>query len=202
MNNSNMSNLSKLPDNVLTLKGDEFYKFVQSVAGEPLYDILKIQSINSTQSFLDTDDIFEIFKYDSPDLIEIKRKSCFKINGEYVVKAGIKNSSTYLITLLKTKQQTLINNSNDSNNNPRQMSNELLNNNPLLKSLINWSKNNYQYSDSVKRFALLLYILGGKLTYELVRINLVGALPHLSTLNKLISSTGLSIRECEFQFDN
>ncbi|CAF1542054.1 unnamed protein product [Rotaria sp. Silwood1] len=161
-----------LPDNVLTLKGDEFYKFVQSVAGEPLYDILKIQSINSTQSLLDTDDIFEIFKYDSPDLIEIKKK------------------------------QTLINNSNDSNNNPRQMSNELLNNNPLLKSLINWSKNNYQYSDSVKRFALLLYILGGKLTYELVRINLVGALPHLTTLNKLISSTCLSIRECEFQFDN
>ncbi|CAF1350578.1 unnamed protein product [Rotaria sordida] len=111
MNNSNMYNLSISPNNVLTLKGDEFYKFVQSVAGGgPLYDILKIQSINSTQLLLDTDDIFEIFKYDSPDLIEIKSKSYFKISGEYVVKAGIKNSSTYLTTRLKTKQQTLLNN--------------------------------------------------------------------------------------------
>ena len=222
-----MYGLSMLPDNVLTLRDDEFYKFVQSVVGKPLYDILKIQSINSTQSLLDTDDIFEIFKYDSPDLTEIKSKSCFEVDGEYVVKVGIKNSSVYLTTLLKTKQRTLLNKANNNGNNP-------LNNNPLLRTLISWyeqnenmnmnnnrnseqsflssfidnitnnlskSKNNYQHSNSVKRFALLLYILGGKLTYELVRINLVGALPHLSTLNKLISSADFTIKEGEFHFD-
>ncbi|CAF4647106.1 unnamed protein product, partial [Didymodactylos carnosus] len=176
-----------------TLKGDEFYKFIQSVVGEPLHDILKIQLIDSTQSFLDTKDIFEICKYDSPDLFEIKTKSCFKINGEYVVKVGIKNSLTYLTALLKKNQEELINNNNNSH---RQISYELLNKNPLLRSLINWyeenentnlnnnsdskqsflssfidnitnnlsrSKRNYQYNESVKRFALLLYILGGKL---------------------------------------
>ena len=103
MDDCNMYGLSMLPDNVLTLRDDEFYKFVQSVVGKPLYDILKIQSINSTQSLLDTDDIFEIFKYDSPDLTEIKSKSCFEVDGEYVVKVGIKISSVYLTTLLKTK---------------------------------------------------------------------------------------------------
>jgi hypothetical protein len=45
------------------------------------------------------------------------------------------------------------------------------------------------------------YILGGKLTYELVRINLAGALPHLVTLNRFILNSNLSIKEGEFQFD-
>jgi len=232
MNSNSIYNLSTLPDNVSTLKGDEFYKFIQSVVGEPLHDILKIQLIDSTQSFLDTKDVFEIFKYDSPDLFEITTKSCFKIYGEYVVKAGIKNSLTYLTALLKTKQQKLINNNN--NNTHRHISYELLNKNPLLRSLIDWyeenentnlnnnsdskqsflssfidnitnnlsrSKRNYQYNESVKRFALLLYILGGKLTYELIRINLAGALPHFVTLERLILNSNYSLNEGEFQFD-
>ncbi|CAF4316655.1 unnamed protein product, partial [Rotaria sp. Silwood2] len=231
MNSNDRYELSTLPDNALSLKGDEFYKFIQSVVGEPLHDILKIQLIDSTQSFLDTKDIFEIFKYDSPDLFEIKAKSCFKINGEYVIKAGIKNSLTYLMKLLKTKQQKLINNNKNTH---RQISYELLNKNPVLRSLIDWyeenentnpnnnsnvkqsflssfidnitnnlsrEKRNYQYSESVKRFALLLYILGGKLTYELLRINLVGALPSLVTLNRLILNSNNIMNEGEFQFD-
>lgn len=234
MNCNNIYNLSTLPDNVRTLKGDEFYKFIQSVVGEPLHDILKIQLIDSTQSFLDTKDVFEIFKYVSPDLFEIKTNSCVKIHGECVVKAGIKNSLTYLTALLKTKQQKLINNNN--NNTHRHISYELLNKHPLLRSLIDWydananenensnnnsnskqsilsvfidnitnnlsrSKRNYQYNESVKRFAVLLYILGGKLTYELLRINLAGALPHFVTLERVILNSNYNINEGEFQFD-
>jgi len=85
-----MYNLSTLPDHVLALRGHDFYAFVKSMAGSPLHDILKIQSIDSSQSLLDTNDIFEIFKYNSSDLLELKTKSCFKINDEYVVKTGIK----------------------------------------------------------------------------------------------------------------
>jgi hypothetical protein len=70
-------NLSTLPDHVLALRGDDFYAFVKSMVGSPLHDILKIQSIDSSQSLLDTNDIFEIFKYNSPDLLELKTKSCF-----------------------------------------------------------------------------------------------------------------------------
>ncbi|CAF1460818.1 unnamed protein product [Didymodactylos carnosus] len=104
MNSNNIYNLSTLPDNVSTLKGDEFYKFIQSVVREVLHDILKIQLIDSTQSFLDTKDIFEICK-------------C------------------------------------------------------------------------------------GKLTYELIRINLAGALPHMVTLNRLVLNSNHNINEGEFQFD-
>ncbi|CAF2078614.1 unnamed protein product [Rotaria magnacalcarata] len=205
------------------------------MVGSPLRDILKIQSIDSAQSFLDTSDVFEIFKYDIPDLLELKTKSCLKINEKYVVKIGIKNSLTYLTALLKAKQKKLMDDNCNNNSSHRQISYELLNDNPSLKSLIDWYEekqytiknnnsnpkqsflssfidnitknlarptNNYQYSDSVKRFALLLYILGGRLTYELIRINLVGALPHLTTLQKLILNSNLNLKEGEYQFDN
>ncbi|CAF1434862.1 unnamed protein product [Didymodactylos carnosus] len=59
------------------------------------------------------------------------------------------------------------------------------------------SKNNYRYNDSIKRFAVSLYILDGKLTYELVRINQ----SHLSTVNKIIANTNFSVKEGEFKFD-
>ncbi|CAF1329667.1 unnamed protein product [Didymodactylos carnosus] len=85
-----------------------------------------LQSINSIQSFMNTDDVFDIFKYDSPDLIEIKNKSLVL---------------TYLTTLLRIKQQTLLNN-NINNSSQQQISYELLNNNSLLKSLISWYEQN------------------------------------------------------------
>ncbi|CAF5011343.1 unnamed protein product, partial [Rotaria magnacalcarata] len=44
-------------------------------------------------------------------------------------------------------------------------------------------------------------ILGGKLTYEFIRLNLPGSLPHLSLLNSLISSSDSRISEGEFRFD-
>ncbi len=132
MNSNIIYNLSTLPDHVLTLRGDDFYTFVKSMVGSPLHDILKIQSIDSSQSFLDTSDVFEIFKYDLPDLLELKTKSCFKINEEYAVKIGIKNSSTYLTALLKAKQNKLMDDNCNNNSNHRQISYQLLNDNPSL----------------------------------------------------------------------
>ncbi len=131
-----------------------------------------------------------------------------------MVKTGRKNSLTYLTALLKAKQNKLMDNNCNNNSTHRHIhvSYELLNDNPSLKSLIDWyeekqytiknnnsnhnqsflssfidnitnnlvkPRNNYQYSGSVKLFTLLLYILDGRLTYELIRINLIGALPHL-----------------------
>jgi len=136
MDSNIMYNLSTLPDHVLALRGDDFYAFVKSMAGSPLHDILKIQSIDSSQSLLDTNDIFEIFKYNSSDLLELKTKSRFKINDEYVVKTRIKNSLTYLTALLKAKQNMLMDNNCNSNSTHRHTSYELLNDDPSLKSLI------------------------------------------------------------------
>ncbi|CAF1142258.1 unnamed protein product, partial [Rotaria magnacalcarata] len=82
------------------------------------------------------------------------------------------------------------------------------NNNTFLKHFIDTltdnlakSSNNFRYSNSIKNFALALFILGGKLTYEFIRLNLPGSLPHLSLLNSLISSSDSRISEGEFRFD-
>ncbi|CAF4105993.1 unnamed protein product, partial [Adineta steineri] len=118
--------------------------------------------------------------------------------------------------------------------NHHQVSYELLNNHPSLKSLIDYYeakqnftesndndkqsflslfinnlthnqsrlKNNYQHTDPIRRFALLIYILGGRLTYELIRINLPGTLPHLTTVQKIISNSNLNLEEGKFEFNN
>ncbi|CAF2898412.1 unnamed protein product [Rotaria sp. Silwood2] len=46
-----------------------------------------------------------------------------------------------------------------------------------------------------------LYILGGKLTYEFVRLNITGALPSLTTLHNIISDQNLTITEGRFRFN-
>ena len=78
----------------------------------------------------------------------------------------------------------------------------------LLKEFINVitynltkPNNHFRYSDSIKDFALSLYILGGKLTYEFVRLNLPGSLPNLTMLHSLISNSNMRISEAEFRFD-
>jgi hypothetical protein len=78
----------------------------------------------------------------------------------------------------------------------------------ILKDFINTitnnltkSSNNFRYSDLIKDFALSLYILGGKLTYEYVRLNLPGSLPSLTMLRTLISHSNSKISEGEFRFD-
>lgn len=104
----------------------------------------------------------------------------------------------------------------------------LVNDNPMLKSLLRFyeengkvkkkeqrflksfidniilnmtrSPNNYRFSEQVEQFALSLYILGGKMTYQFVRVNLSPALPSVQTLNKLISTGDTKINEGEFRF--
>ncbi|CAF1508847.1 unnamed protein product, partial [Didymodactylos carnosus] len=103
---------------------------------------------------------------------------------------------------LKTKQQQMsIENKDDDddNNNDntyQQMLYNLVKKYSLLKSLVTW------YSDSVQRFAMALYALGGRITYEFVRMNLSGALPNLIMLQTYISNADLKLTEGEFRFDS
>lgn len=48
------------------------------------------------------------------------------------------------------------------------------------------SPNTFRYNQSVKDFAVCLYIFGGKQAYEFVRLNLYGSIPNLSTIQTLI----------------
>ncbi|CAF1511775.1 unnamed protein product, partial [Didymodactylos carnosus] len=149
--NNDIYDVSLVPDNVCTLDGTDFYQLVQSLVGETVCEILRIRSINSTRSFLNTDDVLQIFKYDSPDLIGIKNKLCHKMtNGHYIIKAGIKSSLAYLTKLLEIKQdqqQSIMNNDNN-NSNEQTLPYEIINNNSMLRSLFSWYEQNENMSNS------------------------------------------------------
>ena len=109
------------------------------------------------------------------------------------------------------------------------LSYEFINKHPLLKTLIDWyllidedgticddkyrnllkaitynltkPNNHFRNSDSIKDFAFSVYILGGKLTYEFVSLNLPGSLSNLTMLHSLISNSNMRIFEVEFRFD-
>ncbi|CAF3713812.1 unnamed protein product [Rotaria socialis] len=152
-------------------------------------------------------------------------------NGTFIVKIGLINNLNCLLEFLKQQQQKTIETSSNADSNPslsfdfinkypllkkliiwyQRVSNENEadeNKDKFLNHFIDTiidnltkSKNNFRYSNSIKNFALSLYILGGKLTYEFLRLNLPGSLPHLSLLNSLISSSDSRISEGEFRFD-
>ncbi|CAF3976036.1 unnamed protein product, partial [Rotaria magnacalcarata] len=221
-------------DNAFSLKNNEFYTFIEELVGQQIVDILKFQSIASTQSLIRNPNIFEIFnmKCTEPNFLSIREKSCFQFdNGQFIVKIGVMNNLNYLLDFLKQQQQKKImeNSYVDSN---VSLSFDFIDKHPLLKALILWyqqvdnvdinnkdkhgflkdfidtitnnltkSSSRFRYSDTIKNFALSLYILGGKLTYEFIRLNLPGSLPSLTMLNTLISNSNSKISEAEFRFD-
>ncbi|CAF1459087.1 unnamed protein product [Adineta ricciae] len=130
---------------------------------------------------------------------------------------------------LKQKQETALNEKRE--NCGSYLTDDFLNSYPLLKSLIKWyrftdsndvkqsnrfllsfidnlvnnltqSPNNFKHNESVKSFAMCLYILGGKQVYEFVRLNLYGSVPSLSTLSELINNSGTVFSEAEFNFES
>lgn len=152
-------------------------------------------------------------------------------NGHLIVKPGIRTGVLYLVKLLKHKLQQerdLLANDGDEFEDYF-MDSALPENHPLLRSLMKWYRikdqhesdskrfltlfidnlvenlprfpNSFKYSKSVKDFALCLYVLGGKQTYEFVRLNLYGSIPNLSTIKSLISQSELTNNEGEFKFD-
>jgi len=222
-------------DNVFSLKNNEFYTFIQGLVGQQIVDVLKFQSITSTQSLIRNPNIFEIFnmKCSEPDFLSIREKSCLQLDdGQFIVKIGLMNNLNCVLDLLKQKQNKIIGNNYIDENPTLSLSFDFINKHPVLKNLIFWyqrvdhdninnddkywflkhfidttannltkSSNNFRYSDTIKDFALSLYILGGKLTYEFIRLNLPGSLPSLTMLNTLITNSNSKITEGEFQFD-
>ncbi|CAF4370405.1 unnamed protein product [Rotaria sp. Silwood2] len=170
-------------------------------------------------------------KCSEPDFLSIREKSCFELeDGQFIVKVGLINNLNYLLDFLKQQQNKISEDSYmdvDSNltfdfinKHPllknlvhwyQRIGSEGVTNtdkNGFLIDFINTitnnftkSSNHFQYSDKIKDFALCLYILGGKLTYEFIRLNIPGSLPSLTMLTKLILNSNLKISEAEFRFD-
>ncbi|CAM4987215.1 unnamed protein product, partial [Rotaria socialis] len=81
-----------LPENVFSLKNDDFYEFIQVLVGQQMADILKFQSITSTQSLIRNPNIFAIFNMNSSEssFLMIRERSCFQLdNGAFIVKIGL-----------------------------------------------------------------------------------------------------------------
>ncbi|CAM4842019.1 unnamed protein product [Rotaria magnacalcarata] len=136
--NNRLYDLSVLPDDVFTYCGDKFFQLVLTLVGSDIVEILKIQSINSTQSFINTENALSIFQLNIPELSLIKERSCFKLsNGDFVTKIGIENGLKYLTSIIKLKQNEqqarMVGNTNIENR-----LYDLINRNPLLKSLFSW----------------------------------------------------------------
>lgn len=222
--------LSVLPDDVFTYCGDPFFHLIHTLVGNDIVEILRIQSINSTQSFINTKDPLAIFQLNIPELSCIKDRLYFKLsNGDLVIKVGIKNGFKNLNSLFKLKQNEQQAKMSGNVNIDNRLY-DIMNRTPVLKSLffyydqlqqdntvieksflsylidnvtsnLSTSKNQYRYNNCVKRFAVCLYILGGKMAYEFARLNITRALPSLPTLYKIISDTNLKIIEGQFRFD-
>ncbi|CAF1476512.1 unnamed protein product [Rotaria sp. Silwood1] len=173
-------------DNLFSLKNEEFYTFIQQLVGQQIVDVLKFQSITSTQSLIRNPDIFEIFnmKCSEPSFLLIREKSCLQLDdGQF-------------INLVLYYQR--IDNDNNNNEDKYCFLKEFID---TITSNLTKSGTGFRYSDQIKNFALSLYILGGKLTYEFIRLNLPGSLPNLTMLNKLISKSDSKINEGELRFD-
>ncbi|CAF1650247.1 unnamed protein product, partial [Adineta steineri] len=222
-----INDTSRLPENVLELEGEDFYRFTKSISGALLTEVLKVQNIDSVFIFLQTKDIFEIFKYNSITLRDLKSKIGFDVeDGEFQVKHGLKLQYEYLSKLLKLKSDQKYITSSPLTYEKIDI---LLQRYPFLLSLLNFHENEniindqhefltlfvntitknlssanasrYRYDNKIKSFAVCLYILGGKTTYEYVRLNLPGALPNLTTINSLIQNNDDNLTEGEFRFN-
>ena len=191
------------------MKHDEFFRFIETTAGDVEVDILKAQSINNVQSLLRSTDLFSLFQLECDELKRLRNRSCFQLNdGTYVVKPAIKNNLQHCVDILKSIYNPI--DQKEENIFDQSILEEFI---PLDGDLfaheftrnmienMQRSKNNYTYSSSIRRFASALCVLGGKNTYKFLRVNLPGALPSFSTLEIYNDQFCKSIEECEFRFE-
>ena len=99
-------NFDHLPDTVLSLSGYEFNQFIKSTLGEPEADLLNKISVQTTSSFLITEDPLDIFNYDIEDeeLDKLKEKLSFKLkNKKILIKPGVISGFRSLRDALRKK---------------------------------------------------------------------------------------------------
>ena len=174
-------------------------------------------------------DVLSFFDLEFEDLLDLKKCACFIVdNTHFVVKPGIRFNMEYFIRLVRSKNSLYLNNNitvsspeipskfiKDINQNLDQIMDvfnaQNLKNEPkpfvyifidsLLRNL-NRSKHQYEYNPFVQKFASALQVLAGTNAYEYLRINLPGAFPTITTLEKYNRSIDLKLNECQFRFDS
>lgn len=226
----NIDDINLLPEDVMTFYDDKFFSLVRSLCGDIVAELFRVQSINTTRTLLRMNNVFSVPDIDCRELDDLREKVRFNLaDGTTIIKPGVINNVHFIINLLRFKEQKLREEEKNVIN-EKDMLYKLVQGNPLLKSLMLWYQtneafsfngkqtflvtfidnitinlsrlmNNYRYHDLLKRFALALYILGGKYTYDFVRLNLIYALPCPTTINTLINKSNMKLNEAEFRFD-
>ncbi|CAF1567070.1 unnamed protein product, partial [Didymodactylos carnosus] len=209
-----MSDVLHAPADILFYKNQKFFDYVRNITSDIVVDILQLQEINSAQILLCVENALDILYLDCDELAHLKKRVGFTLNnGDYIIRPGVRESFDFLINSLKLKvnedKHVIQSNDNTGNGALLEQIVDAHNNegNTFMKAFIEnivnnlkRSKNNYQYNEYVKRFALSLYILAGRNAYEFVRINLPGAIPSIATIESYMKCTNVQITECEFRF--
>ncbi|CAF4468884.1 unnamed protein product, partial [Rotaria sp. Silwood2] len=145
------------------------------------------------------------------------------------IKSGVSYLVKLLQETLKEERELASNENNETHQ--KYINNDFIDKHPLLKSKIEWyqvnglnntnktnafltsfidnlisnctrSPNHFRYDESIKKFAICLYVLDGKQVYEFIRLNLYESIPNLTTVCELINKSDAALSEAEFQFES
>lgn len=106
---------SNIPDNIMEFEGDRFVEFVKEYAGEKIANLLEFQDITNVDCLLECNDPLEILSFDSDQLIDMKKQTCIKLNGNsYAILPGIKSKMSLLKKALMKKSNYLKKNTKSS----------------------------------------------------------------------------------------
>ena len=92
----------------MEFEDDRFVEFVREYAGDKVAILLEFQDITNVDCLLECNDPFEISLFDSDQLMDIKKQTCMKLNGNsYEVLPGIKSKMNLLKKALMKKSNRL-----------------------------------------------------------------------------------------------
>lgn len=218
-----------LSKDALSFLGEPFYTMVEELCGKEVVNLLKFQFIDSSMNLIDVNDVFFVLQFESNRTTSIKENlgiSSIDDYGRYsfFVFPGIRLRVEKLVRSLRelntfdTQSPELLQSLG--------ISPKFIEKYPFIIDLVqclqsdllagfsidflsNWtsnmiatSKNAFRYSESIKDFAISLYILGGPTLYEFLRLNLPGSVPNLTSVRSMISSSTHEFIEGEFQYSH
>ena len=148
-----------LPVNILTLKGDSFYTFLECTFSPEIKEIARLQGFTSASSLLHSNrHLLELIQLDSndPNLIAIKQVAAFRLkNDTWVIKPGIQYDADLLMSALRQMDYKEPVNRFDG---AILVSSDVLTSFPWLKSLIVFCQNSKMARDQANLICLSSFI--------------------------------------------
>ena len=99
-----MIDISMMPTDAFSLRGDAFYSLVEELTSKDVEDLLKIQKISNARCFLNTNSLafFDIHS-DNPFIVDLQDRLSIKtLNDKRAVLAGVQGYLRYLQQLFNS----------------------------------------------------------------------------------------------------